>query len=173
MDATYETALLIGSDEPDFGGPPSLRLHAHLVKITSEGEVRNFTSVGFDTEPFADLQVNALCDRTTSLNETYGWTVEYREVFSVDLKRAAAMVKTLRKVESGLTRMQGELGYPESFPAYLARVAKVLGIKSFGWKIGGRDSLYSGNEYRWTDASGMGSYVNELCRKFIEADRVA
>jgi hypothetical protein len=172
VDETYEIAFLIGSETPDYGGPPTLRLSAHPVKWMPDGAIRNFNGVGFDSEPLADLQVNALCDRTANA-DSYGWSVEYRNVFSVDLRRAAEMVKVLRKVESGLARIQTELGYPETFPAYLARVAKVLGIKQFGWKLSGRAAEYSGNEYRFTDPAGMTSYVTELCRKFLEPEQVA
>lgn len=170
----YETVFLIDSTNKVYD-QHLLLLSAYPVKILDapESGIRNFTNVGFDAEPLADLHVVAQLDRTSN-GQPYGWKVEYRDVYSVDLRRADTMLKTLRKVERGLTRIQTELGYPETFPAYLARVAKVLGIKRFGWRVGERNGhSYSDNEYRWTDADGMAYHVNDLCAKFLDTERVA
>lgn len=169
----HETAFLLDSKKSDYS-PPVLSLSAAPVMLSNTGEVRNFSTVGFDADPLGDLHVSAQLDRVATNGQPYGFKVEYREAFSVDLRRADAMVKTLRKVERGLTRIQTELGYAETFPAYLARVAKVLGIKQFGWRIGDRDGpLYEHNRYHWTDASGLSSYVDNACVKFLDTERVA
>lgn len=169
----HETVFLVDSKKSDYS-PPVLSLWAYPVMLANTGEIRNFSTVGFDADPLGDLHVSAQLDGGTANEQAYGFKVEYREAFSVDLARADAMLKTLRKVERGLERIRSELGYAESYPAYLARVAKVLGIKQFGWRVGERDgSLYEQNRYHWTDASGLSSYIEHVCALFLDTEQVA
>lgn len=107
-----------------------LVLRAELVHLTPEGEVRNI--LDSDDHGLASFQVRG----QTTLDgidhgTTYGWGYAYESPYSVDLRRARAMVATLHRLERRLERLTERLGYPESFGAYVLRVAEVLGVRDF------------------------------------------
>jgi hypothetical protein len=78
------------------------------------------------------------------------------------------MVRVLRKIDRALERMRGQLGHPESFTAYLARVARTLGVTRFCWATERRGSSYDDNEYRFGDANEMTYHVNRISRDFAK-----
>lgn len=151
-DEPREPIFLLSTEGGQYAGDP-LRINLSLCYLTEAGELRNFVSSGSLAEdPYDGLRITALADANADLGDTYGWRAEYRDIFSVDLHRAESMVKTLRKITRGMEKLNAELGYPETFASYAARVAKVLGVKKFGWKVDGRSSTYADNEYRFGDA---------------------
>jgi hypothetical protein len=118
-------------------------------------EVRNLDSGTFDSHPLAELQIRALADRDIAIGETHFWSAGYRDCFSVDLRRAAQMHKTLKDLDRALQRLESEFGPPEKFTAYLARCSVALRIASFGFHIGDSTGWHHTNTYSWTDAPGM------------------
>ena len=134
-----------------------------------EGKVRNINSLSrYDQEPLADLRIEA--QGHLSEGRVYGWSVEYREVFSVNAERAEIMAKTLRKVARGLDKLEHEQGAPASFAQYLARVAKILGIKSYGYNASPQPNGWSHDhqEYRWMDVNGIDHYIGSQINKLVE-----
>jgi hypothetical protein len=156
-------ALLLSSKTNHWSGmSPLLRIELRVVYVTATGSIRNGSTSSFDTDPYADLVIGAQYDGATTERQPYGWEVEYRDVYSANLRRVEAMVKTLRKVERGLEKLRAEWGYPDSFAAYVVRVGKLLGTSEFGYKAAGNDSSYDSNEYRWTDADGLRYRIQAL-----------
>lgn len=173
-DKVMERRLLVSSEVSDmgFGCDPVLRLVVSVVGVGEDGFLRNLLDSSWPREPMADLVITAQADRSGSSSDAYGWRVEYKQPYAVELLRAEEMVKVLRKVSRGLDKMERELGYCESFGAYVARVGKVLGMSAYGWladdspSASGPGFQYSDGRYRWTDAVGMASYVQGLVRDF-------
>ena len=164
-DEKFETRLLIGT-ETISGMPDFLRIVLHPVKVTADGTIRNFSTGSWDIEPLADFQLSASVDRSVDSSAPYGWTAEYRNAFSVDLRRAEQMIKLLRKVDRGMEKLRGEWGYPATFPVYVSRVAKIIGATSFGFAVDkGRGWSYDDGEYRWTDVDGMTYRINDIVRE--------
>jgi hypothetical protein len=107
-----------------------LILRAELVHLTPAGEVRNI--LDSDDAGLASLQVRGQTTlHTSDAGRTYGWGYAYDQPYQVDLDRARAMVATLGRLERRLAKLNERLGYPESFGAYLLRVAEVLGVRDF------------------------------------------
>lgn len=148
----------------------TLELVASPVTVSQEPgcreEVRNLDSSGFDAHPLADLQIRALADRGVELGEAHYWSAQYRDCYSVDLRRVAQMHKTLKTLDSALQRLDTKLGPPEKFTAYLARCAVALHITSFGFHTGEMTGWHDTNAYRWTDASGMVHRVGARLEKW-------
>jgi hypothetical protein len=139
-----------------------MEIIAQPVHFTAEGSVRNISTDHYRPHALADFEVRALVDpNIDTFGETYGWSREYRDVFSVDTERAAVMAKHLRALDRGMEKLEKQFSYAKDFQAYLARVATVLKIPMFGYKVadGGHAFSYDGNEYRWGDASLMDSWV--------------
>lgn len=165
-----ELRLLLSSEKPEWAWDnPVLMFSLTPVYDTSEG-LRNPPSGSFDADPLSDLQVRAQLDLASEA--PYGWHVEYRQVYSVDLAQAERMVKTLRTIERKLAKYQAELGYPESFVAYAARVAQAIGAKQFGERAAGPRSMFmDGNQYRWGDATHLASWVGQAQDDFQKPKR--
>lgn len=58
------------------------------------------------------------------------WDLEYRDIFSADLREIKRMAKTLEKAQRFLQKKIDQDGYPTSFGQYVARVAQAFGIKT-------------------------------------------
>jgi hypothetical protein len=167
-DETYETCLLVSHETNRYGNDkPTLRFTARPVRVTADGTIRNFTDT-FGGEPLADLSLTAQLDHVAADPNPYGWRTECRQPYAVDLRRAQTMVRVLRKINRDLERMRDQLGHPESFAAYLARVARALGVTRFCWATERRGWAYDDNEHRFADADEMTDHVNRLCRDFAK-----
>lgn len=154
MPAEKRTPVILLNAENSAGifgdGGDCLRFKLTVHYLNEDGELRNYldgSGVRRNEDAFADLCITAQLDRSS--DDPYGWSVEYRDIYSVNAERAEVMVKTLRKVNRGLEKMQAELGYAETFAGYVARVAKVLGVKTFMWRTTDRRGIgmYADNDY--------------------------
>lgn len=132
----FKLGMLLDCEASDYGYDSTryLCLRARPVKVLANGDVEHFSSHAWPSEPMADLVVCAQSDDASEELRSYGWRVEYAQPHSVDLARAEGMVKVLRRVERRLEAMRGELGYPETFGSYLARVGVALGAKTYVWR---------------------------------------
>jgi hypothetical protein len=117
---------------------------------------------------YSNLQVSSQGNLREPEQPAYGWEVEYRGRYSIELRDAEAMVKVLRKVDRGLERLKSELGYPETIGAYIARVAKVLGIRTFGFESTDRELWASGEKWHWCDASTIQWQIDERIKVLQE-----
>jgi hypothetical protein len=137
----------------------TIELTAEPVMVSSDADgreqVRTLLPGGFDGHPLADLKIRSLADHDPASSVTYPNSVEYRECYAVDLNRAEEIHTTLKRLHRALTRVEGELGPPESFTAYLARCAAALRIGTFGFRAGQSSGWHDSNAYQWTDPAGM------------------
>ncbi len=168
------TALLLSASTlAGFSSGDCLSLKVYPVKLTEDGEIRNFLASTYPREPLAELCILAQADRAYSnahsASPAYGWRTEFHDVHSVNLARAKEMTNLLSGVERGLAKIQAELGYVESYGSYVARVAKVLRISKFGWKTDGEAFAYSGNRYHWTDATSFALRIERVILDFQKA----
>lgn len=102
-----------------------------------EGKVRNISD-GYNDVPtryYAGLDVrNQLDDRNGGLGtlcQSYGWHLEYHDVYLVNSHRASKMYKTLSRLEKRFEAISARRSYPNSFGEYVGRVAEILGIDTF------------------------------------------
>jgi hypothetical protein len=125
-----------------------LSLTARIVELNDDGNVRNILES--DDAGLADLVVQARAAADMGPG-TYGWAVEYLQPYAVDLPRAQAMARTLAKLQRGMGRLDERLGHPESFGAYLLRVAEVLRVRDFcSWNKRPRSLMYEGALLNWS-----------------------
>lgn len=113
--------------------------HANVVAsagVLEEGRYRGASSYiregseprGVVTEPaLRDLKVNAALASNME-PVSYGWSVEYREPYTVDLQRAEQMVKALRQIGRRQDKVHELIGRPATFGQYLARAAQALSV---------------------------------------------
>ena len=75
------------------------------------------------------------------------------------------MVKTFRKIERHLTKLEAKYGYAGDLFTYLARVADALGVTSFGNLVARSTSFYNDNEYRWGNVDQAKYWIQEAVVK--------
>lgn len=138
----------------------STRIYAYAVRLTDPDN-----DYGYDAtdRPLKDLRPQAWLDDKSGM--IFGMSTEYRDVHSVDLRTAEAMVKTLRKLERGMEKLSESEGYvkADDFATYLLRAARVLGIKAFYVRNNRQQRAMSGEAYRKVAASGVQYYVDTIC----------
>jgi hypothetical protein len=113
-----------------------------------------------------DLRVRSQGNESDRSRSLYGWEVIGHDVYTVDLPKAEALVKTLRTIHARMTRLDEKLGRPTTYGAYLARVAAAIGAETF---------LTSDKTNTWHDdadyhfhaiADGV-RYVDRLIAKWV------
>lgn len=154
-----------------------LKVTARIVYIGTEehnaGRVLNPLGDSYRSDwedTVADLVVDAQADAQAGDGDVrwYGYHARYSSPFSVSLRRAEAMVKTLRKVEKHLAAQETKFGWVQDYYTFLARVADCLGIKHFGW-VTERGSFMSESTYRWTDINSLRFHVEGEAKKLVGA----
>ena len=152
---------------------------AYFILVNEEGKIRN-CSWGYGTslgDDYADLRIEGWVARDFDKKDDFYWglgyhnALEYREVFTVDERRAASMAKTLRRVNNRLDALNNKRGYPQDYAQFLAYVAEALGIKGqavFARRVenSGRGWSYDDSEYRWMDINALRSYFQDALRKW-------
>lgn len=149
---------------------PTLYLTVEPAYFNEDNDLR-FYSAGLlssasDDNALGDFRVTALHDINTTLNESFGWRVEYRDVYSAGLARVEAMAKTLRKVERGMQKLDMLLGSPETFAAYVIRVGTVLGVKQYGHEQTKEAKVMTGERFRWGDPDTLRWQINQRIADF-------
>ncbi len=166
-----DLAFLLKAETTNYSGDePALRLCATMVQVTDDG-IRNITYSMVDRSGLADLTVTALGEPT--IDYAYAWHVGYHQPYSVDLDRARVMVATLGRVERRLVQLSGQFGRPESFGAYLLRVATVLKASRFVvWTREPQGPRMPG-EYRVMDGQVAVTWLETREREFHDAHPAA
>ncbi len=72
----------------------------------------------------ADLQKPDSWDSTIP----YGWTLAYRDLYSVELPECERMTALLRRVTRGLEKIEKTAGRADNFGAYAQRIGTLLGV---------------------------------------------
>lgn len=104
----------------------------------------------------------------------YGWEVRYHNVYTVDLRKAERMTKTLRTVEKRMEKLTASYGHPATYGAYLARVARAIGATTFVFhKDGGRTGwCHSETEYTFRDTNAEAiSEVDRIVQTWVSANK--
>jgi hypothetical protein len=98
----------------------------------------------------------------------YGWDLRYRDVGYVDRQRADSMSKTLGTLARKLDQYNRDFGRPATFGAYLARVARAIGAKTFVFPNAG--PRYH-EEYRRVEIGSGVWMVDQLVQQWIDAGK--
>jgi len=103
------------------------------VRITDDSQLRGVSDDYSGRRVLECLEIRAQLDRGYAAEGkgSYGWSIEYRQPFSVSLHDAERMTATLRGVAVKLAKLDDKYGPPATFGAYVARVGDALGINEF------------------------------------------
>jgi hypothetical protein len=144
-------ALLVKTDcQPDSFRGAYAHTTCRFVRINSDGHLRNLID-DYELPFYYDgLTITSQQD-SRQLEHSYGWDFRYQDAYSVDYRAVKKMAKTMRKIETGLTKLHNEFGEPSKFSDYVLRIAKVMKVKTFVFPVSEYGSSYSENEYQFVD----------------------
>lgn len=110
---------------------------------------------------FQNLQVTALLDTDSTLNDgrSYGWEYSYHNVFDVNLDFAQQIVKTLRRLNSAMSKLRAERGTPNTFAEYLTHFANAIGCTRFAEYS--KELRADGTHWVWMDIDQMHAWVRK------------
>lgn len=98
----------------------------------------------------------------------YGWSVEYRDCYRVGIDDAERMLKTFKRIERHLNKLNEKYGYADSLPAYVARVADALGIK-YILRDAGKGQLFpTGHRFEAAPVGTGVNYLEHMIRRWID-----
>ena len=103
----------------------------HRSEPVKADRIRNVSDEPIHGLALNNLQVTSQGNSDDTTRHLYGFDVEFRNVFSVDARKAAAMHKTLTTIDKRMATVTEKYGNPATFGAYLARVAQAIGADAF------------------------------------------
>ena len=166
-----DLAFLLEAKTTNYAGDePMLQLCSTVVHVTDD-DIRNLTYSTVDRSGLADLTVTALGE--PNVGYAYAWQVGYHQPYSVDLDRARVMVATLGRVKRRLAQLSGQFARPESFGAYLLRVATVLRVSRFVVWTGESQGPRAPREYRVMDGQVAVTWLEAREREFHDTHPAA
>lgn len=135
------------------------KLVARVVYQNDHGELLNPLDNGTrDDLALADLEVTAYVDR----DNPHAWGFHHGYApHHVELQRAEAMVRTLRKIAKGLDAATAEQGYVADFATYVLRVAATLRIRVFHVRNSDRRRAVTGRKFSTAQAIGVQSWIRD------------
>ena len=105
----------------------------------------------------ADLYAVSQGNQRDTERRLYGWDVEYREVYSIDARKAERMHKTLTTIARRMQKTREQYGAPATFGTYLAHVAQAIGADAIVRPWGKQRPCYDDTTHR-IDSIADGTY---------------
>lgn len=135
------------------------KLVARVVYQNDQGELLNPLDTGTSVDiALANFEVTAYVDRDNS--HAWGFHHGYAPP-RVELQRAEAMVRTLRKIAKGLEVATVEQGYVNDFATYILRIAATLRIRAFHVRNDDRRRNASGEKFSTVQAIGVQTWIRD------------
>jgi hypothetical protein len=120
------------------------------------------------------LEINSQGNNDDRERHLYGWDLRYRDKGFIDRHEAKRMWQTLTILEKKLDRLTEQLGSPVTFGAYLARIATVIGAKSFVMKSEhdhGRTTFYDDTQWNIRSIREGVYAVDRLIEIWVNANK--
>jgi hypothetical protein len=119
---------------------------------------------------YSNLRISCQGDdksRTRDREAVYGFSCEYHDIYTVDLRKAERMVKTLRAINGKLEKMNESRGYVTSFGEYVGRLAEAVGAKGIGIKRE-QPSQYNQATHDWLTVGDGINRINSMIWRWTE-----
>ena len=82
---------------------------------------------------YSGIQISCQGDERSALRDrepVYGFSLEYRDLYSCDLRKVRRMAKTLDTIDKALTKIADTRGYVQNFGDYVGRIAEAVRAES-------------------------------------------
>ena len=99
------------------------------------------------------------------------WTVAF-DADGLTLYKMEQALPTLKKIDTGIARINNEYGTAGSLGRYVQRVAKVLGIRYVGfYPPKGQSTWASGERIRFVEPADAAYMIDDKLRQWVESKR--
>jgi hypothetical protein len=148
-----------------------------ISRDVNSDTIRNVGGYDADESPnglyLDSFRVNSQGNNDDDTRHLYAWEIEYRDVYSIDARKARKMADTLATVEKRMAKVEEKYGRPMTFGAYLLRVADAIGASRFviPAKVRG-SSDYRYREHSIRDLASGASMIDGIIRTWID-ERIA
>jgi len=146
--------------------------HQHVPVYVDDDYSAGFKYSGLQLTAQGDERTQRATDRQSAV---YGWSIEYHDVFRLDLQQVTRMQKTLATIDKRLEKLREQRGEPGNFGTLVGRLAEALGCEGIACERTSRQQQVSG--YRW-DWGSIGEGVDSVNRmvwrwqqEAVEAER--
>ena len=116
------------------------------------------------------LRINSQGRDADDPRHLYGWEVEYKDCYSVDLRRAEQMAKTLKTIETRTAKLEEKYGRPGSFGAYVARIANAISADAIVFVDGADSGWHHSNGHRICNLGDGAGRIDRIVREWIDAN---
>jgi hypothetical protein len=169
--SNLKLGVLIAPPKAEYHGSDIQAYRISIVTINERNEVRNPSDSAWGedafTAPYASLMFRAQGNvLKAEERETYGWSLEYREVYSVDLNDAERMVKMLRKIANVKLPVQ-----PRTYGQFVQMMCRALGITVAVQLSGKATGWHTEADYAFFGASDIEWMVDRMVTYFLESQR--
>lgn len=96
--------------------------------------------------------------------EIWGWSVEYTDVMIESAEQATEIARVLRKIETGMRKIEDTEGYTSDLAVWIMRIARILKIKDLYVRNGQQAYGMSGERYRAVSGSALQWWVSDAVR---------
>src|SRR5262245_33290778 len=120
---------------------------------------------GYERDPYSDEPQGTKVRQVVFDNP-----LPYHDQYRVNCQDAEKMWRTLSTILRRLDKLREKYGYPETFGAYVARLADVLGCDQVVLDHGdNRGRSFSDSEFRFHSVGDGAGQVDYLCRQWTRA----
>jgi hypothetical protein len=146
------------------------QLHIEIGVLENDGtpdnpKWRNVTDLS-DTPGYYDLTCTGYA-KGREIEGSYGWGIEYRNAYSVDLRRAKQMLKTLAAVDKTMEKMRTQEGNPQTFGQFVNRFARAIGASYLiVWDPSHKSFFYSERTYKSWKLADIPFTVDRMIAEF-------
>jgi hypothetical protein len=185
MDKDKRDIRILLSEERERGDSyfgPTLRITATVVDFQYDHDkgkhcVRNILDGFGGDDGLANLQASAHSYKSDPATDDsaffIGYAPEYRTPYSVELERAEAMVRTLRKIKRALDKDSETYGTASNFAEWLPRFARAVGVKDkhpFIIRQGKQTAMYDEGDYAERSADHAQRWISDKLSEFNGKD---
>lgn len=159
--------LVLTTEEKNYGNGRTVQAKIEICYLGEDELQSPVWDGGYSAaDAYADLIVSAQCDTEREPVRWYDWRLEFSRPYSVDIRRAESMATVLRLLTRKLAKLTERFGEPDSFEAYAARVADILGgypRVQFGRRVdASRD--HNGTGYQWGNALSLRYWLEDAAK---------
>ena len=145
------------------------RAHVSLrVADYTESKIRNLSYHSLYPSDHGELDGLVLKAFENEQGQWLGGSVEYYDLYAVDIGRAEVMLKTLRQIRQHLDRLNTRFGHAENFGQFAIRVADALGIETIVKESKHNSGRYDDNDYVIGNIGDLAYWLDSA--KTVEAE---
>jgi hypothetical protein len=143
-------------------------LTAEVKELRDGHQIRNLSDHGYDADPLSGITIreHKFFSSYEDKTEVLSWEETTFQHFGSGsrLETVERAYKILKKISSGMNKIYEKEGNAVDFAEKLKRLASILNIKKFSWKINGNSGWYDKDDYMVADLKDAIEYIRHTVK---------